>query len=91
MSERMPLNWCPVCGKKLFDNFRATRLMHDRMYHPDYMLLQMGIPECEHENKTHNEEIFIEKELVPFHLEFCDECFRYIPKEFTNGGKDDVE
>ncbi|KEQ56401.1 hypothetical protein AAA799N04_01173 [Marine Group I thaumarchaeote SCGC AAA799-N04] len=81
MSRRALLDWCPLCGEKLQDDFVATRLMHDRMFHPGYILAQMGIRECEHENKTCSVGIEFQKELPRFHLEFCDECFHDLPKE----------
>ena len=81
MSERALLDWCPWCGEKLPDDFRVTRLFHDRMCHPGYMLAQMGIQECDHENKTHNVKVVFAKELPTFHLEFCDTCYQTLPSD----------
>ena len=79
MSARALLDWCPLCGEKLSDNFVATRLWHDRIFHPGYILAQMGISECEHEEKTYYLEIQFVQELPLFHLEFCDECYKTVP------------
>ena len=81
MTERMILDWCPLCGEKLPDDFRLTRLFHDRVCHPGYMLLHLGVTECEHNEKTHYLKIQAEKELPIFHLEFCDECYKTIPSD----------
>ena len=81
MSARALLDWCPLCGEKLPDNFVATRLWHDRIFHSGYILAQMGIPECEHGSKTHSLEIEFQKELPRFHLEFCDECYQNVPRD----------
>lgn len=80
MSARALLDWCPWCGEKLPDDFVVTRLMHDRMCHPDYMLSQMGINECVHGDKTQSVTLIFQKELPPFHLELCEKCFHNIPK-----------
>jgi hypothetical protein len=75
LNDRLSLDWCPWCGEKLPDYFAVTRLMHDRMCHPGYMLAQMGIDECEHENKTCQVEVIFDKSLPIFHLAFCKECY----------------
>ena len=87
MNTRALLDWCPWCGEKLQDDFVATRLMHDRMCHPDYMLAQMGIDECKHEDKTYYVSLIFEKELPAFNLELCEKCIRNIPKELIKKSK----
>ena len=80
MNDRALIDWCPWCGEKLPDNFVITRWMHDRMCHPGYLLMQNGVDECEHDEKTHYVEIEIGKEFLNYHLGFCDECYSKIPK-----------
>ncbi len=87
MSARSLLDWCPWCGEKLPDNFVVTRLMHDRMCHPDYMLAQMGIDECKHEEKTHYVSLVFDKGLPSFNLEICEKCIHHIPKELIKKSK----
>ncbi len=80
MNDRALIDWCPWCGEKLLDAFAITRWMHDRICHPGYLLMQCGVDECEHDEKTHYVEIEIGKEFLNYHLEFCDECYSKIPK-----------
>ena len=81
MSRIALLDLCPWCGEKLQDDFVVTRLMHDRMCHPDYMLAQMGIDECTHKEKTHYVSLIFDKGLPAFNLEVCENCIQNIPKE----------
>jgi|TARA_B110000467_G_scaffold95273_1_gene86151 hypothetical protein len=81
MSKRALIDWCPLCGEKLPDDFVITRRMHDQMYHPLYPLLQSyGIEKCNHDDKTHYVIISIDEELPNYHVEFCDMCYQKISK-----------
>jgi hypothetical protein len=81
LSTRTLSDLCIWCGEKLPDDFAATRLMHDRMCHPDYMLAQMGIDECKHEKKTHYVSLLFDKGSPAFNLEICEKCIHNIPKD----------
>jgi len=39
----MLIDYCPICGEKLGDFERQTRLNHDKRYHPDYFTAQSGV------------------------------------------------
>jgi hypothetical protein len=58
--------------------------MHDRMCHPGYMLAQMGVKECEHENKTHYVKIVFEEGLLPFNVGYCNECYNNLSDSERN-------
>ncbi len=32
----MYLDYCPICGKKLADDEKVIRYLHDKKYHPEY-------------------------------------------------------
>ena len=81
MSARALLDWCPLCGEKLPDDFVITRWMHDRICHPGYLLMQNGVDECQHDKKTHYVIIHVDAALPNYHLEFCDECHSKIPRD----------
>lgn len=39
----MLIDWCPICGKKLGNSFKKSRLEHDKKFHPDYFTAQTGV------------------------------------------------
>ena len=64
MTKSKLLDYCILCGKQLPDNHATTRLMHDMMDHPWYLLAQADkIEESIDEIRKHNGEISRKKKL----------------------------
>ena len=64
MTKSKLLDYCILCGKQLPDNHATTRLMHDMMDHPWYLLVQADkIEECIDEIRKYNGEISRKKGL----------------------------
>ena len=40
--QRGILDYCPICGTLLDDDFIGTRHRHDKEHHPEYLQLQNG-------------------------------------------------
>jgi len=41
--DKMLIDWCPICGKKLCDFKKETRLNHDKKFHSSYFTAQTEI------------------------------------------------
>lgn len=40
MKNKTLIDYCPLCGEQLLNNCVEKRQIHDRVYHPEYVLAQ---------------------------------------------------